>query len=166
MQRWLLGHFVHKGVGPDVSMSFRVRSTLPLSGLLLLFGLMNASAQTHPSALGSWEFDEARLETWIASVKAGQRGGSMPEIAIEMGLATLENTVFTFGIDARGPHLVRTDKVTGAASRKAITIRRDGADLLCTEEGSGTLLRLRPIDAEHLLLIEEARKISIPLQRR
>ncbi len=148
-------------------MTTRLLAIAACGALCLLLGPPTALAQSpgKPSALGSWEFDDARRETYIESVKAGQRGGSMPEIAIQMGLAKFENTTFTFGVDDRGPHLIRTDKTTGEAVRKPITIRRDGEDLIITEEDTGTISRLRLIDQDHLLLIEEARKIAIPLKR-
>jgi len=118
------------------------------------------------SAMGSWEFDEERREIYVNSVKATQRGGAMSEIAAEMGMARIENSFLTFGVDSRGPHLIRTDKTTGVAERKPVTIRRDGADLILTEEDTGAILRLQPIDGDHLTMVDEARKLIVPLKRR
>jgi hypothetical protein len=133
--------------------------------VILGFILLPAPLHAELSAMGTWEFDEDRRELYVNSVRAGQRGGAMPEIAAEMALAKIENTTFTFGSDARGPHLIRTDKTTGEAVRKPITVRRDGQDLIMTEEASGSVFRLHPVDKDHLTMIDEVRKVTIPLKR-
>lgn len=147
-------------------MSSHARPHPALCALLLLVAPVPVRAQTKPSALGSWEFDQARREAFVTTLKTAQRGESKPGIDLQIELATVEHTVFTFGSDDRGSYLLRTDKRTGDRARKPIALHRDGADLLFTESDSSTVWRLQPIDAGRILLIEEARRITIPLKRR
>jgi len=81
-------------------------------------------------------------------------------------MARIESSFLTFGVDERGPHIIRTDKTTGEVERKPVTVRRDGQDLILTEEENGTVLRLHPVDKDHLTMVDEGRKLTIPLKRR
>jgi hypothetical protein len=61
--------------------------------------------------------------------------------------------------------VVNSPSFRGSASAP-ITVRRDGQDLIVTEEEAGGVLRLQLVDKDHLTMVDEMHKLTIPLKRR
>lgn len=146
------------------------RPHILLSHLALIVGLqllvaLPASAKL--TLLGFWNFDEARQDEYVASVKASQENDTMGEIASQMGQGKIENSSFEFGVDPASsrPYLKMIDK----ASKKittiylVVTFNEGGLDM--EDVDTGNKYRVDPIDDNHMTLNDLGKKLIIPLRR-
>tara|TARA_R110002096_G_scaffold159011_6_gene324634 strand:- start:2737 stop:3171 length:435 start_codon:yes stop_codon:yes gene_type:complete len=132
--------------------------------LTQLFAMSVVSADV--SALGYWEFDTDRREVYIDSVKASQIDTtSMSEIAAQMGMAKIQNSIYEFGFDKEGPYLEIKDKASNRWEMIRLKVEVVDGKLAMKKLESGDRLRMEPIDNDHMTLIDEGKKLKIPLRR-
>ena len=140
-----------------------MRVSLPI---LAVICFMAQPAQAKLSALGHWEFDVARKQVYIDAVRANQTDtNSMAEIAAQMGMARVQNTLYEFGADISGPYLAIFDKTSNKREVFYITVKRQGGVIHITDRKNGRKFRLTPVDENHINLHDDDKKQVIPLKR-
>lgn len=138
-----------------------------VAALALLPGPATLSlAQGSRNLTGLWSFDSARRQIYIDSVNASRSGAAMSEIAAAMGMARVEGSLYELGADAQGPFLSVTDKTSRLPTVTRVSVSKSANELLLTDTATGHRYRLRPIDPLHIDLIDEQKRVVIPLTRR
>ncbi len=134
-----------------------------IAGLVFCAG----SACAEVSALGAWTFDTARKDVYVKSVRASQIDTvTMSEIAAQMGMARIENSIYEFSYErGSGPYLEVYDKTTRKSVKHPLKVQLRGRVLMMEKLENGEKMRMEPIDNDHMTLIDEAKKVRIPLKR-
>ena len=133
---------------------------------LTILTLWAGYAQAQLSALGHWEFDITRKDVYINAVRANQIDTtSMSEIAAQMGMAKVQNTLYEFGADPKGAYLGIFDKTSNERVVYYISVKLINGVLHITDRAAGHKFRLTPVDNDHINLHDEQKNQVIPLRR-
>lgn len=90
----------------------------------------------------------------------------MSEIAAAMGLARVEGSLFEFGSNREGPFLSITDKTSRLPVVIRVTVEKSPSELILTATETKQRYRLRPIEPHRMDLVDEQKRVTIPLTRR
>ncbi len=139
--------------------------TLLATAASLLLAISPVAAQV--SALGAWSFDDSRKDLYVESVRASQVDTTtMSEIAVQMGMAQIQNSVYEFGYDQKtGPYLEISDKASKQSETHRLKIKSSKGILIMERLDNGEFYRMEPIDNERMTLVDVSKKLIIPLRR-
>ncbi|MEM7013567.1 MAG: hypothetical protein AAF585_19005 [Verrucomicrobiota bacterium] len=134
---------------------------------LQLLGLSGLQAEKL-TLLGFWNFDESRRADYIRSVKIQQANQQLGEIAAQMGMGKIENSSYEFGFDAatKKPYLKIVDKTTKKIETSYLEVEvTPEKELIMTDVETGNTFHVKPVNNDQMTLIDNARKLTIPLRR-
>lgn len=134
---------------------------------LQLLGLSGLQAEKL-TLLGFWNFDESRRADYIRSVKIQQANNQLGEIAAQMGMGKIENSSYEFGFDAgtKKPYLKIVDKTTKKIQTSYLDVEvTPEKELIMTDVETGNTFRVKPKNNDQMTLIDNAKKLTIPLRR-